>query len=69
MAEAGHKLSARWYSERMRREATLVRWGTFGRPVLIFPTAGGDAEEIERMWMIRVLEPLILAGGDQGLLL
>ena len=40
----------------------MVRWGHFGQPVLIFPTAGGDAEEIERMHVIRVLMPLIEAG-------
>ncbi len=51
-----------WYSDRMKREATLVRWGTIGQPVLVFPTAGGDAEEIERFLLIRVLEPLIAAG-------
>ncbi len=52
----------RWYSERMKREATFVRWGTTGQPVLVFPTAGGDAEEIERFLLIRVLEPLVAAG-------
>jgi esterase/lipase superfamily enzyme len=52
----------RWYSPRMNCEATLARWGTFGQPVLIFPTAGGDAEEIERFLLIRVLMPLIEAG-------
>ena len=51
-----------WRSERMQREATLVRWGATGQPVLLFPTAGGDAEEIERFLMIRVLEPLLSAG-------
>jgi esterase/lipase superfamily enzyme len=51
-----------WYSERMKREATMVRWGTTGQPVLIFPTAGGDCEEIERFHLIRVLDPLIQAG-------
>ena len=40
----------------------LVRWGHFGTPVLLFPTAGGDAEEVERFHLIRVLEPLI----DEG---
>lgn len=53
---------SRWYSERMQREASLVRWGFMGQPVLIFPTAGGDAEEIERFLLISVLEPLIKAG-------
>jgi len=56
------KTSTRWYSERMGKEATLVRWGTMGQPVLIFPTAGGDAEEIERMWLVHVLRPLVDAG-------
>jgi esterase/lipase superfamily enzyme len=56
------KASERWYSERLRREVTLVRWGHHGQPVLLFPTAGGDAEEVERMLMVRVLEPLITAG-------
>jgi esterase/lipase superfamily enzyme len=58
------KTTARWYSERMGRESTLVRWGTYGQPVLIFPTAGGDAEEIERMHLVRVVRPLI----DRGLI-
>ena len=40
----------------------LVRWGHFGTPVLLFPTAGGDAEEVERFHLIRVLEPLIEGG-------
>lgn len=39
----------------------MVRWGTGGVPVLLFPTAGGDAEEVERMLMIKVLTPLIEA--------
>ena len=55
-------LKSRWYSSRIQREATLARWGTRGQPVLVFPTAGGDAEEIERFLMIRALDPLISAG-------
>ncbi len=53
---------SRWYSSRLHGESTLVRWGVTGQPVLVFPTAGGDAEEIERFLMIRVLEPLLAAG-------
>jgi esterase/lipase superfamily enzyme len=56
------KTSARWFSPRVQREVTMVRWGTFGQPVLIFPTAGGDAEEIERFLMLKVLAPLVDAG-------
>lgn len=53
---------SRWYSTRVEREVTLARWGHFGQPVLVFPTAGGDAEEIQRWQMIDVLSPLIEAG-------
>jgi esterase/lipase superfamily enzyme len=57
------KLSNTWRSERMGgREARLTRWGHFGRPVLIFPTAGGDSEEIERMHLVAALAPLVEAG-------
>lgn len=52
----------RWYSHRLECDVTLARWGHFGQPMLVFPTAGGDAEEIERMLMIRALAPLIGAG-------
>jgi len=55
-------LKSRWYSSRIGCEATLARWGEMGQPVLVFPTAGGDAEEIERFLMIRALEPLLQAG-------
>ena len=55
-------LSSTWYSERLGCEATLNRWGHSGQPVLMFPTAGGDAGEIERFLMIRALEPLLTAG-------
>src|SRR5207249_716054 len=58
----GDKVVSRWRSERMERDMTLVRWGSYGRPVLVFPTAGGDAEEIERFLMIDALRPLL----DEG---
>lgn len=57
-----NKTTAAWYSHRTEHDTQLVRWGHFGQPVLVFPTAGGDAEEIERMLMIKVLSPLIDAG-------
>lgn len=55
-------VKSQWFSQRIGREAALVRWGHFGQPVLFFPTAGGDAEEIDRMLMIRALTPLLEAG-------
>src|SRR5678816_2272816 len=56
------KTIARWRSDRVQRDVTMVRWGTFGQPVLVFPTAGGDAEEIERMHLVGAVRALIEAG-------
>ncbi len=52
----------RWYSPHIEQDVQLVRWGQVGTPVMLFPTAGGDAEEIERFHLIRVLGPLLEAG-------
>lgn len=57
-----HKDQTAWHSQRLEREARLVRWGHFGTPVLMFPTAGGDAEECERMLMVEALGGLIAGG-------
>jgi esterase/lipase superfamily enzyme len=56
------KLATAWYSDRVDRTVTVVRWGTFGRPVLVFPTAGGDAEEIERHHLVNACGGLIGSG-------
>ena len=56
------KTGSRWYSPRLEQEITLIRWGHWGQPVLLFPTAGGDAEEPERMGLIGAIGPLIEAG-------
>lgn len=53
---------SRWHSDRLGRDVTLARWGHWGRPVLVFPTAGGDAWEVERMHLLAALAPLIEAG-------
>ena len=54
--------SWQWNSERLPEPARVVRWGHFGAPVLLFPTAGGDYEEVERFKLIHVLGPLIDTG-------
>lgn len=54
-----------WRSGFLAQEVTVARWGTSGAPVLLFPTAGGDAEEIERHRMVHALAPLIEAGRAQ----
>lgn len=56
------KTVSRWRSDRVRREVTLARWGHFGQPVLLFPTAGGDAEENERFHMLGTVEHLLRDG-------
>lgn len=62
MAPRGDKIATRWYSQRLQREVSFTRYGSFGQPVLLFPTAGGDAEECERFQMMDVLAPLLDAG-------
>ena len=56
------KVTDRWFSERLQQPITLARWGHFGTPVLVFPTAGGDAEEIERNHMVTACADLVDAG-------
>jgi esterase/lipase superfamily enzyme len=52
----------RWHSPHVEQNIQLVRWGQIGTPVLLFPTAGGDAEEVERFHLIGAVQPLIDAG-------
>ena len=56
------KVRERWFSGRVQQDVTVVRWGTFGAPVLVFPSAGGDAEEIERNGLVDACGPLLAAG-------
>jgi esterase/lipase superfamily enzyme len=56
------KATERWWSERLQHDIGLARWGHFGQPVLVFPTAGGDAEEIERNGLVAACAPLLDSG-------
>ena len=56
------KATERWYSERLDQPIGMARWGHYGTPVLVFPTAGGDAEEIERNGLVGACWPLVEAG-------
>jgi esterase/lipase superfamily enzyme len=56
------KHASRWYSHRLGQDVDVVRWGHFGIPLLLYPTAGGDAEEVERFFLVKVLEPFIHDG-------
>lgn len=49
-----HKIT--WKSPALGgREITFVRYGVAGTPLLLFPTAGGDAEEPERFHLISAI--------------
>jgi esterase/lipase superfamily enzyme len=56
------RVRERWYSSRLQLDMTVVRWGVLGVPVLVFPTAGGDAEEIERQGLVNACGPLLAEG-------
>ncbi len=56
------KETEHWWSERLHDHISLVRWGNFGVPVLVFPTAGGDAEEIERHHLVAACGDLLAEG-------
>jgi esterase/lipase superfamily enzyme len=56
------KTRERWFSDRLQEQITVVRWGTFGKPVLVFPSAGGDAEEIERFGLVDACGELLAEG-------
>lgn len=51
-----------WWSPELGREMPVATWGSRGRPVLLFPTAGGDHLECERFLLIRALQPFIDSG-------
>ncbi len=51
-----------WWSDRVHQHVRLVGWGETGTPVLLFPTAGGDAEECDRMGVVGALGDLLGAG-------
>jgi esterase/lipase superfamily enzyme len=56
------KVTQRWFSDRLQQDFGMARWGHFGAPVLVFPTAGGDEEEIERNRLVEACGDLIEAG-------
>lgn len=51
-----------WRSDVLDTEMTLTRWGEVGTPVLVFPTAGADAAEIEREGLVQALGMLMADG-------
>ena len=51
-----------WHSPRLGMHMPIVRYGTWGKPLLLFPTAQADFLEYERFFLIKALEPHIFAG-------
>lgn len=51
-----------WFSKPLNREMRLVTYGHYGKPLILFPTAGGDHLDNERFKLIEVLRPQIEAG-------
>jgi esterase/lipase superfamily enzyme len=42
--------------------ARVSRWGHYGTPVLLFPSAGGDIEEVERFHLVGSIKGLVESG-------
>ncbi|MDP2317652.1 MAG: alpha/beta hydrolase-fold protein [Pseudomonadota bacterium] len=51
-----------WWSPTVGREMGVARYGHYGKPVVFFPTGGGDYLDCERFLMVKALAPLIDAG-------
>lgn len=51
-----------WRSPRLDLDMPIVRYGHWGPAMLLFPTAGGDFLEAERMFLIKSVEPALFAG-------
>jgi esterase/lipase superfamily enzyme len=45
----------RWYSQRVGRDMAVRVYGHYGRPLLVFPTSGGNESEYEGQGMIGAL--------------
>lgn len=62
MTAARDGITTRWWSRELGRPVGITRWGRDGTPVLLFPTAGGDSEEIERFRIVDAIADLLDAG-------
>lgn len=51
-----------WRSPRLGLDMPIVTYGHRGTPLLLFPTAAADFLENERFWLVKAIEPLLLAG-------
>jgi len=52
----------RWYSGRVGRDMTVVVFGHWGPPMIMFPTSGGDEREYERQSLVGAIAEFIEGG-------
>src|SRR2546423_2112410 len=52
----------RWYSGRVGRDMTVVVFGHWGPPMIMFPTSGGDEWEYERQSLVGAIAEFIEGG-------
>jgi esterase/lipase superfamily enzyme len=51
-----------WRSPHLDLEMPIVRYGNWGHPLILYPTAQSDLFDCERFYLIKSIEPLIFAG-------
>ncbi|MFN7978490.1 MAG: alpha/beta hydrolase-fold protein [Vicinamibacterales bacterium] len=51
-----------WHSPTTSIDMPIVQYGHAGAPLLLFPTAAADYLENERFFLVKAIEPFILAG-------
>ncbi len=51
-----------WHSPRLDMHMPIVRYGNWGHPLILYPTAQSDLLDCERFFLIKSIEPLIFAG-------
>lgn len=54
-----------WHSPRLGMDMPIVRYGHWGRAMLLFPSAQSDFLEYERFFVIKAMEPFIREGKVQ----
>ena len=51
-----------WHSPTTSLDMPIVSYGHAGRPLLLFPTAAADYLENERFFLVKAIEPALMAG-------
>jgi esterase/lipase superfamily enzyme len=51
-----------WFSQPIGLDMPIVTYGHAGPPVLLYPTAAADYLENERFFLVKAVEPLLMAG-------